>query len=391
MPIEALCGIQLALYAVGWGLAAWLIVEERPAMLHWMAYAALQAGSVVLAVPALSAGTSPPPAALLASILGFAAAVRGLDVFVSGRARHDRWGLALLLAMGVGIGAVAWLGQGATVRSRWEGVPYSLGLSLMLLSYAALSWQPLRREHRAWTTVVLLAPLWSTALLGLLSLWGRTELDDADLQAMRAAARTPNAILTMVMSGVFNIAFLVLLVGRLLTRLREGARVDHLTGVLNRRAIEERLDAAWEQHRRTGCGLAIAMMDLDHFKRINDLQGHEAGDQALALVGETLREQLRPYDSAGRWGGEEFLLIWLGPSAEGVLRSCERLREALTQRAQAQLKMPLTASFGVAMLRATDVAEVDLVRRADAALYQAKREGRDRVCLAGPAPVLHAA
>jgi diguanylate cyclase (GGDEF)-like protein len=173
--------------------------------------------------------------------------------------------------------------------------------------------------------------------------------------------------------------------------LREGARVDHLTGVLNRRAIEERLEAAWEQHRRTGCGLAIAMMDLDHFKRINDLQGHEAGDRALALAGETLREQLRPYDSVGRWGGEEFLLIWLGPSAEGVQRSCERLREVLALRAQEQLKMPLTASFGVAVLRASDVAEVELVRRADAALYQAKREGRDRVCLAGPAPVLHAA
>ncbi|KAB0584370.1 GGDEF domain-containing protein [Ideonella dechloratans] len=391
MPIEALCGIQLALYAVGWALAAWLIVEERPAMLHWMAYAALQAGSVVLALPALSAGTAPPLTALLASVLGFAAAVRGLDVFVSGRARHDRWALFLLLAMGLGIAAVELLARGPALRSRWEGVPYSLGLSLMLLSYAALSWKPLRRSHRAWTSTVLLAPLWSTALLGLLSLWGRTELDDADLQAMRAAARTPNAILTMVMSGVFNIAFLVLLVGRLLTRLREGARVDHLTGVLNRRAIEERLEAAWEQHRRTGCGLAIAMMDLDHFKRINDLQGHEAGDRALALAGETLREQLRPYDSVGRWGGEEFLLIWLGPSAEGVQRSCERLREVLALRAQEQLKMPLTASFGVAVLRASDVAEVDLVRRADAALYQAKREGRDRVCLAGPAPVLHAA
>ena len=391
MPIETLCGIQLALYAAGWALAAWLVVEERPAMLHWMAYGALQAGSVFLATPALNAGTAPPVSALLASVLGFAAAVRGLDVFVSGRARHDRWGLPLLLATVAGIVAVAVLGRGPAIEARWEGVPYSLGLSLMLLSYAVLSWQPLRRQHRAWTTAVLLAPLWSTALLGLLSLWGRTELNDADLQAMRAAARTPNAILTMVMSGVFNIAFLVLLVGRLLSRLREGARVDHLTGVLNRRAIEERLEAAWEQHRRTGCGLAIAMMDLDHFKRINDLQGHEAGDQTLALVGETLREQLRPYDSVGRWGGEEFLLIWLGHSAEGVLRSCERLREALAQRAQAQLKMPLTASFGVALLRASDVAEVDLVRRADAALYQAKREGRDRVCLAGPAPVLHAA
>lgn len=360
-------------------------------MLHWMAYAALQAGSVVLAVPALSAGTSPPLAALLASILGFAAAVRGLDVFVSGRARHDRWGLTLLLAMGAGILAVALLGHGPAVEARWEGVPYSLGLSLLLLSYAVLSWKPLRRSHRAWTTALLLAPLWSTALMGLLSLWSRTELDDAALQAMRAAARTPNAILTMVMSGVFNIAFLVLLVGRLLSRLREGARVDHLTGVLNRRAIEERLEAAWEQHRRTGCGLAIAMMDLDHFKHINDLRGHEAGDRALALAGETLREQLRPYDSVGRWGGEEFLLIWLGPSLEGVQRSCDRLREALALRAREQLQIPLTASFGVALLRATDVAEVDLVRRADAALYQAKREGRDRVCLAGPAPVLHAA
>ena len=79
MPIETFCGIQLALYAAGWALAAWLVVEERPAMLHWMTYAALQAGSVVLALPALSAGTAPPVAALLASVLGFAAAVRGLE------------------------------------------------------------------------------------------------------------------------------------------------------------------------------------------------------------------------------------------------------------------------------------------------------------------------
>ena len=382
MPLEILCGIQLALYSLGWMLAAWLIREERPALLHWAAYAGLQALSVLVALPALLTQESAPWGSLVASALGFAVAMRGLDVFVSGQARHDRWALLLILPTLV---AVIGIDQGwltSTDPSRWEGLLYSLALVLLLLSYPVLVWRPMRQHYRRLTLLVVLMPAWSTGLMALLSVWSRMQLDAEALAQMRAAAREPNAVMMLVMSGVFNIAFLFLLVGRLVGRLRRGARIDHLTGVMNRRAIEDALDAALQQHRRTGCGLAVALVDVDHFKRINDEHGHAVGDRALALTAATLRESVRPYDSLGRWGGEEFVLILLGHEAEAAQHSCERLRNALAETASKELALPLTVSIGLAVAQPGDANPAPLLQRADEAMYRAKREGRNRVCLA---------
>lgn len=380
--VETIAGIQLALYGAGWALAAALIVEERPALLHWTAYALLQALSALVAAPAMAVGAPPPMASLVASALGFGAAMRGVDTFASGRPVLDRWLLLLLLptiALMVGAGVML---SSPTRKLLWVGEAYSLGLGALMLTYVIRCWAPLRAAHGRMTTALVLAPAVSVGLLAALSAVLRFELDSAAYASVQEAARVPNVIGSIVASALFNFAFVFLVVSRLLGRLRDSARTDHLTGVLNRRTIEANLAVALEQHRRTGSGLAIALVDVDHFKRINDEHGHAAGDRALTYAATLLRERTRPYDSIGRWGGEEFVIVMVGARAAAAAPICERLRTTLAEGSAAGAGVAFTVSIGVAASDRADDSVASLLERADQAMYDAKRTGRDRVCVA---------
>lgn len=158
-------------------------------------------------------------------------------------------------------------------------------------------------------------------------------------------------------------------------QLAVAARTDALTGVANRRelcrVIEAHLAAA------DGHPLTVVLLDIDHFKAVNDVHGHDVGDQVLRHVCRILEEEVRGADTLGRWGGEEFLIV----SPEADLTAGEQLAERCRQRLRATPVPDLgvvTASFGVAELRPGDDLDA-LLRRADEALYRAKREGRDRV------------
>ena len=165
---------------------------------------------------------------------------------------------------------------------------------------------------------------------------------------------------------------------------------DTLTGLLNRRAIHDR---ALAELNRLGRGtahapLSVIMLDVDHFKMINDSHGHEAGDRALQVVAELLFKQLRSYDGLGRWGGEEFLMLLPGTGLAEACAVAERIRANLVE-AGATLpdgtRLPLSASLGVAAIDDATTGEVGeqwldhLVRAADRALYRAKSLGRNRV------------
>lgn len=166
-----------------------------------------------------------------------------------------------------------------------------------------------------------------------------------------------------------------------LTRL---ATVDSLTGVFNRRRFLERLHQLVSETRRYGGALTLCMMDLDRFKEVNDRHGHPAGDAVLARFGKQLAEGLREVDVAGRYGGDEFGAALPRTDAAGAALSMERLRRAVAETRLALeggAEVSLTASFGVAELRAGMTAE-DLVQAADAALYAAKSAGGDRVIVA---------
>lgn len=162
------------------------------------------------------------------------------------------------------------------------------------------------------------------------------------------------------------------------------ALVDQLTGLANRRQVERVLDAEITRATRFGTPLAVAVVDLDGFKRVNDIHGHQAGDAVLRELADVLRGGLRQFDVASRWGGEEFLVVLPGTDADGAARVAERLRAAVSARAvhtADAAPLHVTASFGVAAFEGSGDRE-DVVRAADAALYEAKRAGKDRVVVA---------
>jgi diguanylate cyclase (GGDEF)-like protein len=158
--------------------------------------------------------------------------------------------------------------------------------------------------------------------------------------------------------------------------LERQAVVDPLTRLLNRRGLAERLEQEVARARRYEHPLSLLMVDLDHLKEINDRRGHYAGDSALRQVATALGQGSRSTDWAGRWGGDEFLLIApsTGPDAARVV--AERIRQLARGRGDAT---PLSVSVGVATWEDGDLQAETLLAKADAALYQAKQEGRNRV------------
>ncbi|MGE0071111.1 MAG: diguanylate cyclase [Thiomonas sp.] len=162
--------------------------------------------------------------------------------------------------------------------------------------------------------------------------------------------------------------------------LLQAAGTDELTGLGNRRALDAFLPPLFAQAVAEGQPLACLMFDLDEFKRINDRLGHDVGDQALRAVGRVLRQQSRGMDFVARVGGEEFLMLCPQTTEEAAMRVAERIRAAIAVP-QADLP-PLSVSVGVALGAAGFADAASLIRAADQALLQAKRLGRNRVCLA---------
>jgi diguanylate cyclase (GGDEF)-like protein len=174
-----------------------------------------------------------------------------------------------------------------------------------------------------------------------------------------------------------------------LANAEQNAAIDPLTRLGNRRFFESRLREEAAFARRHSQPFALVLLDLDHFKSINDTFGHEEGDRVLVHVADAIRAILRADDAAFRYGGEEFVLMLRACDADHAVRAAERLRAALQARPIALGEPPesrtITFSAGVASPSADNgFATEDLVARADAALYRAKRGGRDRVEIAAP-------
>jgi diguanylate cyclase (GGDEF)-like protein len=168
------------------------------------------------------------------------------------------------------------------------------------------------------------------------------------------------------------------------------AVTDELTGLANTRAFHSIPDREIERARRFATPLGLVMIDLDNFKRVNDRYGHQQGDEVLASVAGVLRAFSRDIDAPARYGGEELAVILPQTDAEGAWRLAERMREAVEElripRVGERGALRITASFGVAALPESAADKEGLVAAADAALYRAKRGGKNRV--EGPEPVV---
>lgn len=162
--------------------------------------------------------------------------------------------------------------------------------------------------------------------------------------------------------------------------LREQATHDALTGIWNRGAVLDILNREFSRSFREKTPLSVIMADIDHFKRINDTGGHQTGDAVLQEVARRVRIKMRPYDSVGRYGGEEFLMIAPGCDKDDGTKLADRIRSGIAANPifTPQLSVPVQLSLGVATYSGESSPD-ELIRRADEALYRAKSLGRNRV------------
>jgi diguanylate cyclase (GGDEF)-like protein/PAS domain S-box-containing protein len=208
-------------------------------------------------------------------------------------------------------------------------------------------------------------------LLGLLHLSADMEPTEAQFLEMRTFAITVSESIKLALSNL-----------KLRAALREQAIRDPLTGLFNRRYLDETLPRELHRRQRRGEPLTAAMLDVDHFKRFNDGYGHEAGDAVLRAMGDLLNRSLRADDIACRYGGEELTLVMPGSSLEDAEGRLESLRRAIMQMRilhQGGDLPAITVSIGVAAAEEQEVDAAALLARADTALYQAKEQGRNRV------------
>lgn len=176
---------------------------------------------------------------------------------------------------------------------------------------------------------------------------------------------------------------------RLVDLLKEHGRIDALTGLNNRGAFDEGLDAAFANHVRNGQPFGLLLLDLDHFKSVNDTHGHGIGDEVLRQAGVAIRSMCRPYDLAARYGGEEFAIIFNQTEADDVeriaLRLLDRIREIVVAVGENELRITTSAGLACASEESSTVNGPELLSAADAALYEAKNQGRDRLVAHRPA------
>jgi diguanylate cyclase (GGDEF)-like protein len=216
----------------------------------------------------------------------------------------------------------------------------------------------------------------ATTVACLIALWPSYDSTVGLAVQVGVSAGTLNA-------GALGVFVLRRRVQRLLAATQTLTRLDPLTGLFNRRFLVEQAPRLWRQARRDGTRVAAMVLDLDHFKRLNDAHGHAAGDAVLRAVSTSLAATVRPTDVLARTGGEEIVVLGLVGDPDEAARLAERLRTAVANSRTAD-GHAVTVSIGIALTRPVDGEDATdalwrLVDRADAAMYEAKQQGRDRV------------
>lgn len=381
----AMVGIMQMVAACVWALGAWLVPATRRAAAHWAGYAALSACSFLLLVAALRSSDLPQAEALraignLGAILGTILLQRGIWIFI-GRDTPFRLHATLgALALGV-----AYLGLTPSAG----GLRVGVNSAIVAFLYLSMAWNVVRHMRR--TQAIGWSLLMGTPLVlgalghGMRGL--RAALFPGSVTAEMAADSALNvgsSMLYMVLAMAFHATLMALVLTRLVSELRRRSRHDSLTGLLNRRAMEEALAEQIQTSRISGEPFTVLMLDLDHFKSINDGFGHAVGDLALKHAATSLRRAMRAADRLARFGGEEFLVLLPSTRLSDGLELGERVRGDLAGAPllHAGIKIPLSASIGVAEWAGRPEDITRLLVRADLALYRAKQQGRDRVVTA---------
>jgi diguanylate cyclase (GGDEF)-like protein len=300
-----------------------------------------------------------------------------------GRTHGGRWYLAPLLLVPL---LYATLVQYNTLRVVSSSLIYAWQIGLIIATLL----DPGQPQHGRGRYILVGA--FGTMMVVLLLRAGAAAFGWIDTHSLSASSRGLGPVFLVSLCAVLSITlgFVYMTMERAEWRNFELAMKDMLTGLANRRAIGDQLASTVARAQRQGQYLSVLMMDIDHFKRVNDSYGHQAGDVVLRSVAQALQSRLRAQDQIGRFGGEEFLAILPDTSLDGALVLAEALRAAVeaTPTQWGAHRIATTISIGVrgGAITGGDTAD-SLVAAADAALYRAKQGGRNRV-EAGAAAVL---
>lgn len=188
-------------------------------------------------------------------------------------------------------------------------------------------------------------------------------------------------IIVFVFSFLLTAGFIMMVCQRLYYDLKIAANTDVLTRLLNRRAMMHQLEIAMNQFYRSDRSFAIILIDVDFFKRVNDVYGHDGGDMVLVHLAQILQTKMRQIDSASRWGGEEFLILLPETTLDQAEEIAERLRYYVETNPTPS-NIQITISLGIAVIRQHGNSLESLITSADHALYAAKRNGRNQVAIA---------
>jgi len=282
--------------------------------------------------------------------------------------------LAAMVIIVTAVGAVA--GEQYVGATIFNGFAYA---SMELLNGIAL-WRAPRAGHARLQRVVAATFLLMGLVLPARAVVLTLARADADYLNMPLTWQQPIYVFGFLYIVITNMGFMQMCKMRAEAEVMQQAMTDGLTGLANRRALDSSLDAALAQGARSAQPFSVVMVDVDHFKAVNDRFGHRSGDASLAAFAQRLRRGLRAQDLAFRYGGEEFCVLLPGTDATGAKALAERLHQQVALAAQDGMPAQ-TASLGVAVWQAGDTAD-DLLGRADQALYRAKAQGRDRVEMA---------
>jgi diguanylate cyclase (GGDEF)-like protein len=375
--------LQQGLLALAWVILAALRMA-RTAAWHWAVACALTGASLALVLR--REDLFPWIGFWLAPLVMMAALIllrRGVRIFARLK-RADGEDALLFVALAA---AMAWAME---QEQRWPLITLSsVSYSYLLLRAALDGWRGLRAEFGLAPTIGCTAPFAAVGLLFLARGLAALFLPAAVGQSLHDTT-TFNAVSAfgfLVSSLALCFALAGLVMSRMMLRLLHLSEHDALTGLLNRRAIEERLADEAERLARYGQTYSVLSIDIDNFKSINDRHGHPAGDAVLKALAATLARTGRLSDRSARTGGEEFWVLMPSTGLEGARQAAERLLGAVREMRvpAAGTDITLTVSIGVAVAERPGE-EVDAVlRRLDAALYRAKQGGRDRIELAAAA------
>jgi diguanylate cyclase (GGDEF)-like protein len=377
-PMMWLTALQLALYGAGWILSGMIVPQERAVVWHWCAHSWFAAFGLFLASQRTETyGWWAYCGSSMLAILSYMSVARGADLLVH-RPPRDWVHFGILAAFTVSLLLIGASKPNAALRSL---AIYST-VSVYMVYTVATIYRPIRLEFGRRASIAALVVMGSIACMYLLRFLQQASNMSIPREMNQQAVGNVEMLFGYVITAAsFNVGVLSLLIKRLVQRLSYLSQRDPLTGLLNRRAFDEKLEVECRRVRRRVTSFVLLAIDIDHFKRINDLYGHAAGDAVLVSVARQLQDYARESDVVARVGGEEFFVMVKASGLRAGQEAAERLRQAVSTSSVliGGERVSVTISVGVAAPLPQDLEAASLKQRADEVLYLAKAAGRNCV------------